>query len=135
MRGMTESKLQTLDTDDIEGFLGAPALCSLLSSSLTNLSFEWNDEMTRFTKEQEEAFQCLTSLQELKFLGYRKLEHLPAGLNKLTNLKRLRIWRCRALRSLPKEGLPSSLEELHAEDCGTKELTEHCKRLMGTIPK
>ncbi|XP_048547382.1 putative disease resistance protein RGA3, partial [Triticum urartu] len=135
MRGMTESKLQNLMTDDMEGFLGAPALCSFLSSSLIDLSFIGNDEMTRFTKEQEEAFQCLTSLQELKFLGYRKLKHLPAGLNKLTNLKRLRIWGCRALRSLPKEGLPSSLRELDVSRCGNEKLTKQCRRLMGTIPK
>ncbi|VAH52157.1 unnamed protein product [Triticum turgidum subsp. durum] len=142
MRGMqdeqdkrTESKLQTLETDDMKGFLGAPALCSLLSSSLTDLYFDGNDEITCFTKEQEEAFQRLTLLQDLWFLDCGKLEHLPAGLNKLTNLKRLWIWECPALQSLPKGGLPSSLRELDVEDCGNEDLKEHCKRLIGTIPK
>ncbi|EMS68479.1 hypothetical protein TRIUR3_10097 [Triticum urartu] len=108
----TESKLAMLQIDDIEGFLGAPALCSFLSSSLIDLSFTGNQEKTCFTKEQDEAFQRLTSLQELRFRYCRKLQHLPAGLNKLTNLKRLRIRWCPALQSLPKEGLPSSLREL-----------------------
>ncbi|KAF7011230.1 hypothetical protein CFC21_025560 [Triticum aestivum] len=131
----TESKLQYLKTDDMEGFLDAPALCSLLSSSLTSLDFIGNREMARFTKEQEEAFQRLTSLQELQFRFCDELEHLPAGLNKLTNLKILGIWRCPALRSLPKDGLPSSLRELDVQYCGNDELTEQCKRLMGTIPE
>ncbi|XP_044967992.1 putative disease resistance protein RGA4 [Hordeum vulgare subsp. vulgare] len=129
------SKLQKVETDDIQGFLGAPALCSLLSSSLSDLHFSWNDETAHFTNEQEEAFQCLTSLQVLYFWFCHKLEHLPAALNKLTNLKRLVICGCPALRSLPKDGLPSSLRELDVEDCVNKELTEHCRRLMGTIPK
>lgn len=135
MRGMAESKLQNLVTDDIEGFLGAPALCSLLSSSLTNLSFSWNRETARFTEEQEEAFQRLTSLQELCFSCCAKLEHFPAGLNKLTNLKMLWIFACPALWSLPKDGFPSSLQELYVNGCGNKELTKQCKQLMGTIPK
>uniref|UniRef100_A0A453D0I6 Disease resistance N-terminal domain-containing protein n=1 Tax=Aegilops tauschii subsp. strangulata TaxID=200361 RepID=A0A453D0I6_AEGTS len=105
----TESKLKYLETDDMEGFLGAPTLCSLLSSSLTDLCFNGSDETGRLTKEQEEAFQRLTSLQRLEFWYCNKLEHLPAGLNKRTNLKRLQIWKCPALRSLPKGGLPSSL--------------------------
>ncbi|KAE8807788.1 putative disease resistance protein RGA4 [Hordeum vulgare] len=130
------SKLQMLNTDDIQGFLGAPALCSLLSSSLTYLHFSYsqNGEMTRFTNEQEEAFQCLTSLQRLEFWFCYKLEHLPAALNKLTNLKRLVIFGCLAVRSLPKDGLPSSLRELVAQGVN-EELREHCKRLIGTIPK
>ncbi|KAE8807791.1 putative disease resistance protein RGA4 [Hordeum vulgare] len=127
MRGRS-SKLQEVGTDDIQGFLGAPALCSLLSSSLTELCFNWNDETARFTNEQEEAFQCLTSLQVLEFWYCRKLEHLPAALNKLTNLKIFAICACPALRSLPKDGLPSSLRELDVGDCRNEELTEHCKR-------
>ncbi|KAE8807786.1 putative disease resistance protein RGA4 [Hordeum vulgare] len=104
MRGRS-SKLQDVHTDDIQGFLGAPALCSLLSSSLTNLYFVGNNNTARFTNEQEEVLQCLTSLQVLEFWFCDKLEHLPAALNKMTNLKRLRICACPALRSLPKDGL------------------------------
>ncbi|SPT20085.1 unnamed protein product [Triticum aestivum] len=133
MRGMTESKLQNLETDDMEGFLGAPALCSLLSSSLADLCFNWDRETARFTKEQEEAFQRLTSLHELRFWSCKKLEHLPAGLNKLTNLKMLAIWDCPALRSLPKDG--RSLQGLSVIGCGNKELTQQCRQLIGTIPK
>uniref|UniRef100_R7WBB7 Putative disease resistance protein RGA4 n=1 Tax=Aegilops tauschii TaxID=37682 RepID=R7WBB7_AEGTA len=123
MWGMTESKLQKLDTDDIQGFLGTPALCSLLSSSLTDLKFDGDSRMTRFTKEQEEAFHLLTSLQQLEFWNCGKLEHLPAGLNKFTNLKTLQIYDCPALLSLPKEGLPSSLRQLIVIGCRNEEVS------------
>nr|UBY07381.1 NBS-LRR disease resistance protein [Dasypyrum villosum] len=128
---LTQGQLSKLEVrgspsffDDMEGFLGAPALCGLLSSSLTSLYFNGNDETARFTKEHEEAFHLLTSLQELWFFNCGKLEHLPAGLNKLTNLKRLYIYYCPALQSLPKEGLPSSLREIYVESCGNAELID-----------
>ncbi|EEC78057.1 hypothetical protein OsI_17515 [Oryza sativa Indica Group] len=60
------SKLQELHTDDFAGVHVKP-ICRLLSSSLTKLVLGWNDEVERFTKEQEEALQLLISLQDLHF--------------------------------------------------------------------
>ncbi|CAD6262208.1 unnamed protein product [Miscanthus lutarioriparius] len=40
-----------------------------------------------------------------------------AGLQGLRNLKRLNIWSCAAIRSLPKDGLPISLQELVLANC------------------
>uniref|UniRef100_A0A452Y0C3 Uncharacterized protein n=1 Tax=Aegilops tauschii subsp. strangulata TaxID=200361 RepID=A0A452Y0C3_AEGTS len=109
-------KLQELETDEVAGVLTAP-ICRLLSSSLTKLSFEHNKEVECFTKEQEEALSLLRSLQDLQFQWCPKLRRLPAGLNKLTNLKKLLIWRPGAILSLPKNGLPGSLQELVVDDC------------------
>ena len=112
----SSSKLQELETDDVAGVLAAP-ICTLLSSSLTELSFYKDEEVERFTKEQEDALQLLTSLEDITFSDRDKLQCLPAGLNGLPNLKRLSIYNCPAIRSLPKDGLPSSLQELEIYYC------------------
>ncbi|VAH52163.1 unnamed protein product [Triticum turgidum subsp. durum] len=108
-------------TGSTTGFLAAP-ICSLLSSTLTKFELSLEKEMKCFTKEQEEALQLLTSLQELHFSASQKhwpylskLQCLPAGLDKLINLKRLTIYRCSSIRSLP--SLPSSLQKLVIYDC------------------
>uniref|UniRef100_I1Q7Y6 AAA+ ATPase domain-containing protein n=1 Tax=Oryza glaberrima TaxID=4538 RepID=I1Q7Y6_ORYGL len=144
LRGMQEqeqlhliehsSKLRMLDTNDLAGILVKP-MCRLLSSSLTDLILRGNVEVERFTKEQEEALQFLTSLQDLKFENYAMLRCLPAGLHRLTNLKRLRIMSCPSIRSLPKDGLPPSLELLELEVSSNKKLTKQCKKLKKANPE
>ncbi|KAM0861081.1 hypothetical protein ACQ4PT_046125 [Festuca glaucescens] len=106
-------KIEEITTDDHTGFLAAP-ICSLLSSSLTKLYLKAgaNDEVERFSTEQEDALQLLSSLQELEFYSFRKLQCLPAGLRRISSLKTLRIENCQAFRSLPKDGLPYSLQYL-----------------------
>jgi Leucine-rich repeat (LRR) protein len=108
--------LQEFETDDIAGALAQP-ICRLLAPSLTKLSLDFNKEVERFTKQQEEALSLLTSLQELQFGLCEKLRCLPSGLRKLTSLERLWMYVCPAMRSLPKNGLPSSLQELSVEIC------------------
>jgi Leucine-rich repeat (LRR) protein len=112
----------------------------------------------RFTTEQEDALHLLNSLQELHFFYCWKLQRLPAGLTKLTTLKRLQIIECTEIRSLPKDGLPNSLRELVITDCPaikslpkgslpnslrelhlqgariSEELKRQCRKLRGTIP-
>ncbi|KAL5206285.1 hypothetical protein ABZP36_034494 [Zizania latifolia] len=101
------TNLQELSTDDFEGVLTAP-ICCLLSSSLTDLTLEWNHEVEYFTKEQEKALQILTSIQNLKISNYKKLRSLPtAGIRKL---KKLEIYGCPAISSLGR--LPDSLQQL-----------------------
>ncbi|KAK1680460.1 hypothetical protein QYE76_041308 [Lolium multiflorum] len=132
---LSSSKLQKLWTDDSMGLLAAP-ICSLLSSSLTELHlYGTYGEMKRFTKEQENALHLLDSLQQLQFLGFDELQHLPAGLHKLTNLKRLEVCYCPGVWSLPKDGLPKSLQELDVCSCSNKELKQQCRALVATIPK
>jgi len=68
--------------------------------------------MERLTEEQEEALQLLTSLQQLDLSHCYKLQWLPAGLQRLTTLKRLLIPGSPDIHSLHKNGLPDSLQEL-----------------------
>lgn len=128
----SSSKLQVLYTDDAEGLLAAP-ICSLLSSSLTKLVlFGIKDaHLECFTND---GLHLLTSLQELEFWKFDDLQHLPAGLHKLPNLKKLSVYNCRALRSLPEDCLPKSLEYLNVRYCHNQELKQQCRGLMGTIP-
>uniref|UniRef100_A0A0E0PED1 AAA+ ATPase domain-containing protein n=1 Tax=Oryza rufipogon TaxID=4529 RepID=A0A0E0PED1_ORYRU len=123
-----------LHTDDFAGVHVKP-ICRLLSSSLTKLVLGWNDEVERFTKEQEEALQLLISLQDLHFWGCTNLQCLPAGLHRLTSLKRLEIIGCPSIRSLPKGGLPSSLQELDVRASWNEKFKQRCRKLKGTIPE
>ncbi|RCV37834.1 hypothetical protein SETIT_8G093900v2 [Setaria italica] len=122
----SSSKLQELGTDDVAGLLAAP-ICAFLSSSLTELNFSGVKEVERFTKEQEETLQLLTSLERIGFSYCDKLQCLPAGLHRLSNLKRLDIDTCKAICSLPKDGLPGSLQELVINDCqGIRSIHKEC---------
>jgi hypothetical protein len=119
------SKLLDLTTGSKTGVLAA-SICSLLSSTLTRLDLSFDNELEHLTKEQEEALQLLTSLQELQFSLGAKLQRLPAGLHKLINLKKLIIWYCSAIPSLP--SLPSSLRELKIYSC------DSLKSLPNSLP-
>ncbi|KAE8770906.1 putative disease resistance protein RGA4 [Hordeum vulgare] len=132
---VVSSTLQKLWTDDAAGLLSAP-ICSFLSSSLLKLELSGHvtEGMEHFSKEQEEALQLLSSLQELAFLCLPVLQQLPVGLHNLTNLKVLSISECLQVSSLPKDGLPKSLQELHVTHLCSRELIEQCKGLEGTIP-
>ncbi|KAL6596964.1 hypothetical protein ACP70R_047098 [Stipagrostis hirtigluma subsp. patula] len=120
-------KLQDVWTDNIEGFLTAP-ICTVLSTSLTKLGICGNQEVERFTEEQEEALQLLTSLQTLQFQNCPKLHCLPSGLCKLPKLRSLKI-ECPAISSLPKDGLPNSLRELNVY-YGGDELKQYCRNFI-----
>ncbi|WVZ83688.1 hypothetical protein U9M48_030812 [Paspalum notatum var. saurae] len=122
-------KLQIIWTDDVAGVLAAP-ICTLLSSSLTQLTFRWNSEVERLTTEQEDGLKLLTSLQELQFHFCHKLQCLPAMLHTLPSLKRLKIYQCPAISSLPKDGLPISLQELEVAYCGNEELKQQCRNFV-----
>uniref|UniRef100_A0A0E0E3D9 R13L1/DRL21-like LRR repeat region domain-containing protein n=1 Tax=Oryza meridionalis TaxID=40149 RepID=A0A0E0E3D9_9ORYZ len=126
------SGLQQLYTDDIAGVFIEPT-CRLLSSSLTKLSLSMNHKVERFTKEQNMALQLLSSLEVPIFVQCSKLQSLPAGLHRLTSLKRLEIAYCPNIRSLPKGGFPSSLEVLHVYESQSEELKRQCRKLKGTI--
>ncbi|KAF7012830.1 hypothetical protein CFC21_026980 [Triticum aestivum] len=126
-----------LCTDYVAGLLSAP-ICSFLSSSLTNLELcglRFAEGMERFSKEQEDALQLLSSLHQLEFWDFRHLQQLPTGLRNLTSLKILSIHHCPAVSSLPNDGLPKSLQELDIRFCANQELKQQCNGLVGTIPK
>ncbi|VAI22540.1 unnamed protein product [Triticum turgidum subsp. durum] len=132
---LVSSTLRKLCTDDTAGLLAAP-ICSFLSSSLTKLKLHGygHEGMERFSKEQEDALQLLSSLQKLEFRHFRHLQQIPAGLCNLTSLKILSINHCPAVSSLPSDGLPKSLEKLDVYDC-SEVLKRQCRWMLGTIPK
>ncbi|XP_044970315.1 putative disease resistance protein RGA4 [Hordeum vulgare subsp. vulgare] len=132
---LVSSTLQELSTDDIAGLLAAP-VCRFLSSSVTKLALYGygSDGMERFSREQEDALQLLSSLQELEFWCFKDLQQLPAGLRNLTSLKLLSVKCCPAISSLPNDALPDSLENLDVYKC-SEELKQYCRGLEGTIPK
>ncbi|GJM99122.1 hypothetical protein PR202_ga16193 [Eleusine coracana subsp. coracana] len=150
------SKLQSLQVEDvgIAGFLDA-RICRFLSSSLTKLLLQTDEKIERFTTQQEEALQLLTSLQQLHFWGWSKLRYLPGGLNRLPKLTELWIYKCPvvcsfpdlpdslqellivmcpSIRTLPKSGLPRSLQVLNVQGADNVELRRQCRKLKGTIP-
>ncbi|TVU15782.1 hypothetical protein EJB05_39320, partial [Eragrostis curvula] len=126
-------KLRQLETDDVARVLAAP-ICSLLSSSLVMLVC-FDQETEHFTQEQEEALLHLTSLQKLQFVACDKLQCLPAGLHRLSNLKMLEIRACPAITTLPKDGLPSSLQHLEVYFCGNEELKKQCRNYVQSHPQ
>jgi hypothetical protein len=126
------SRPKHLTTDD-DAILAAP-ICSILSSSLVELKLQDNKDLERFTKEQEEALQLLTSLEELRIEDCDKLQCLPAGLHRLPNLKLLSIYSCPAISSLPEDGLPSSLEFLGIYWCN-EELKQQCVEFVQSHPQ
>ncbi|KAL6660640.1 hypothetical protein ACP70R_001675 [Stipagrostis hirtigluma subsp. patula] len=118
-------KLQEIRTDTIEGFLTV-RICTALSTSLTELVIDGEEEVERFTEEQEEALQLLTSLQTLRLSKCPKLHCLPRGLCKLPKLRHLQITWCPAISSLPNDGLPNSLQILDIHSCSNDELEQQC---------
>ncbi|OEL36026.1 hypothetical protein BAE44_0002960, partial [Dichanthelium oligosanthes] len=127
-------KLQELQTDDVAAVLGAP-ICTLLASSLTELQIYEDEEVERFTKEQEEVLRLLTSLEKLQFRSCGKLQCLPAGLHTLPKLKALYIYSCPAIRSqLKVDDLPKSLQVLDVQDSKSNKLRRQCRKFIGTIP-
>ncbi|XP_044329604.1 putative disease resistance protein RGA3 [Triticum aestivum] len=133
--GEKQQTLRVLETDDAAGLLSAP-ICSFLSSSLTTLKLcgDGSEGMERFSEEQEDALQLLSSLQELEFWQFHNLQQLPAGLRNLTGLKELAIHSA-TVSSLPNGGLPESLQKLIVIYGCNEKLRQHCRGLEGTIPE
>lgn len=132
---LVSTTLRKFFTDDAAGFLSAP-ICSFLSSSLTKLKLygEGSKGMERFSKEQEDALQLLSSLQKLVFWNFNDLQQLPAGLRNLTSLKILSVNCCPAISSLPSDAISDSLQKLGVYGC-SEELKQECRGLEGTIPE
>jgi len=111
--------LQDLYICDVAGFTAMPIL---LFSSLTTL-FLADEKVERFTKEQE-ALLFVNSLEEIRFMSCKSLQYLPARLRTLPNLKSLNIRGCKAIKMLPEDSLPSSLQELYISDLEIRSLPD-----------
>ncbi|KAL6841048.1 hypothetical protein ACP4OV_029017 [Aristida adscensionis] len=124
---MGSFQLEELRINSISEFLVYP-ICDHLSATLHTLCFQYDNQMQSFTEEQDQAFQVLTNIQNLYFMSCRSLQFLPTKLYRLRSLKVLLIDTCPGIRTLPKEGLPASLEKLEVYNC-SKELKDHCRTL------
>uniref|UniRef100_A0A7N0T1D4 Disease resistance RPP13-like protein 1 n=1 Tax=Kalanchoe fedtschenkoi TaxID=63787 RepID=A0A7N0T1D4_KALFE len=69
------------------------------------------------------------SITELLFAGLSDLESLPETLSRLPQLRRLLIRGCHQLRSMPEDGLPSTLG--HLEICDCPRVTPSCEPQAG----
>ncbi|XP_071681799.1 uncharacterized protein [Lolium perenne] len=86
-------------------------------------------------KELTELLSYCPNLSKLRLRECeKKLQSLPAGLSGLSKLKILEIYYCPGIRSLPKDGLPSSLVELDISYGNNGIFTRQCRKLQGTIP-
>ncbi|CAL4970172.1 unnamed protein product [Urochloa decumbens] len=125
-------QLVYLVVDSISAVLVAP-ICTRLSATLRELHFCYDWRAKSLTEEQEQALQQLTSLQWLSFDFCRAVLSLPEGLHCLSSLEILHIYESPRIGSLPKKGLPDSLQYLYINAC-CAELYEECQKLRGTRP-
>ncbi|TVU21103.1 hypothetical protein EJB05_30719, partial [Eragrostis curvula] len=124
--------LRELIMDDVAGVTATP-ICSSIFSSLTTMAFYGDAKVERFTEEQE-SLLFINSLEVIRFEFCNSLKYLPARLRTLPSLKRLSISKCKAVRMLPENGLPSSLQELFIDRCPEiQSLPKNC--LPGSLQK
>lgn len=126
-------QLEEFVVDSISVVLTAP-ICRHLAASLHTLKFSSDQRVMTFTEEQEQALQLLSSFQHLEFHDCNNLQSLPKVLCGLSSLKRLTIWGCEKILSLPpEEGLPASLEILEVMYC-SPEVIEQAEKLAERDP-
>jgi hypothetical protein len=126
-------QLEVLHLDSISAVLTAP-ICSHLAATLHRLQFRFDHRTTIFTEEQEHSLNLLTSLQIMEFSYCRNLQSLPQGLRGLSSLKKLVIYGCEKILSLPlKEAFPTSLERLDVSFC-SPEVTKQARKLKDADP-
>ncbi|OAY39854.1 putative disease resistance RPP13-like protein 1 isoform X2 [Manihot esculenta] len=65
----------------------------------------------------DDGFLLPTSLTHLCIIGFKNLKSISRGIQKLTSLEILTIWRCPKLQSFPAEGLPATLQCLGIHSC------------------
>ncbi|KAG1347329.1 disease resistance protein RGA2 [Cocos nucifera] len=100
----------------------------ILLGSLHSLQHLWihPGQMTNFTEGHELWFRQLTSLQILDIEHSEKLESLPTSLVNFFTIRMLTIRACPNVSSLPENGLPASLKELHITGCPL--LKDRCQK-------
>ncbi|CAN6361830.1 unnamed protein product [Urochloa humidicola] len=120
------SKLQNLKTDDVIGATRTP-MRTLLFSSLTTLQITFEDaELEDFTKQQLQFISSL-EVEKISFILCSRLKYVPSWLHTLPKLRRLVISHCDSIQMLPKDKLPSSLQDLAIQSCPKiQELPKDC---------
>ncbi|KAG8646213.1 hypothetical protein MANES_10G133713v8 [Manihot esculenta] len=77
----------------------------------------------------DDGFLLPTSLTHLFIAGFKNLKSISMGIQKLTSLEKLEIWRCPKLQSFPAEGFPATLECLCIDNCPL--LRDRCLKEKG----
>ncbi|XP_078174706.1 putative disease resistance protein RGA3 [Carex rostrata] len=108
--------------------LKVPSFRSALPS-LQTLEIEGSIELSVFSGEDQAMLQNLNSLKRLSFSDCDNLQWLPPWLHGLTSLNYLRVMNCPKVRSLPDNGLPTSLTDYRCGSCDPG-FTEQFKRHM-----
>ncbi|XP_026661852.2 putative disease resistance protein RGA3 [Phoenix dactylifera] len=130
-----EQGLRTLNRLTIDDTVLLQNLWILLGSlpSLQRMHIVGCHGVTNFTRIQELWFQQLTSLQELEINDCDSLESLPTSLANFPSIRKLDIFTCPRVSSLPGNGLSTSLKELHIDGCPL--LKDRCQRGGADWPK
>ncbi|KAL1332100.1 putative disease resistance RPP13-like protein 1 [Arachis hypogaea] len=111
--------LRTLGVGNEEGVYTNTSITNWGLDRLTSLS-ELHIKSEYLVKKLMEIQVPLlpNSLEILRIEGAREIQHLDGKwLQHLTSLKTLQLWSCDKLKSLPKEGLPSSISCLRMIKC------------------
>jgi Leucine-rich repeat (LRR) protein len=121
------SKLQSLEIWKCNKLIAGRMQWGLQTlPSLSHFTIGGHENIESFPEEMllPSSLTSLTihSLEHLKYLDYKGLQHL-------TSLTELVIFRCPMLESMPEEGLPSSLSSLVINNCPM--LGESCEREKG----
>ncbi|XP_064997346.1 putative disease resistance RPP13-like protein 1 [Musa acuminata AAA Group] len=82
--------------------------------------------------EEEQLLRSLAALKWLEFEDCKNLQSLPRELHVLPSLRLLAIIGCPEIQALPEKGLPTSLSNLHFEDCHPR-LTEQLQKHLAEI--
>uniref|UniRef100_A0A199UAF2 Disease resistance RPP13-like protein 1 n=1 Tax=Manihot esculenta TaxID=3983 RepID=A0A199UAF2_MANES len=86
-------------------------------ASLRSLALDGDSTGDIISFPDNDGFLLPTALTYLYIIRFENLKSISRGIQKLTSLKTLSIWRCPKLQSFPAEGLPATLEGLSIHSC------------------
>ncbi|XP_065868115.1 putative disease resistance protein At3g14460 [Euphorbia lathyris] len=123
-RGSLPSKLESLEISCCDLLVTGRTQWNLRTlSSLAYFSIDRCEDAESFPEEE----LLPANVTSLKMKNFKNLKSLNSkGLQHLTSLRELTIWKCPKLLSMPEEGLPESLSSLVIWDCPL--LTQSCTR-------
>lgn len=120
---------QRIFVDSVSGVL-IPRICNRFSASVRRMGFCFDNQVQRFTDEQNHQLRRMTYLVALELRDCKSLQSLPEGLQHKIFLKLIYIKNCPGIKSISADSLPKSLERIGLDNC-SMELVEQCRKLKG----